>query len=421
MPLKIASVTPRSLAAKFGIGEGDTILSINAMPVNDFFDLEYYASDYKLEIKLTDTGGKTKQVTILRETAKPLGIEPVPYKNRRCRNHCVFCFIDQLPPGLRPSLYEKDDDYLYSYVFGNYITLNNLSQKELNRIVDQHLSPLYVSVHSTDPTLRKGMMRHRGDFDLLGVLKRLSAQGIAFHLQLVIVPDYNDGAELEKSVNDLLDDSVNALSIGIVPVGLTRYREKLTPLKPFDVFLASRTLDLIDGIRHHSDIVYAADELYVLAGRPLPELDYYGEFPQLENGIGMLRLLRTNFARKKRSFVKDLQAMGHDYLFLCSRAAESTIRPLTEEINAALKKERIRVQSVKSDFFGEQISVSGLLTASDILDQHTATRGECVVLPSNIFNHEGQTLDGYSQVELKAALKRELLIVDQLFESWDWQ
>jgi putative radical SAM enzyme (TIGR03279 family) len=420
MPLKVAGVLPRSLAARAGILPEDWILSINSMPVNDFFDLEYYAADYRLELVLRDANGQKREAIILRETAKPLGIEPEPYVHRHCANNCVFCFIDQLPPGLRPSLYRKDDDYLYSYAFGNYITLNNLSPKDLNRIATQHISPLYVSVHATDPLIRRDLMRYQGGFDLLAVLKRLSRRGISFHFQIVSVPGLNDGEILANSIRDLLDGSVATLSIGVVPVGLTGFRAKLSPLRPYTPLLAGEAIRIVDEARRGKPIVYAADEFYVLAGLPVPETEYYADFPQLENGIGMLRLLRFNFARRARTFLKDLHKHGGDYLFLTSAAAAETVADLAGQLNPRLESGRIRVQTVRNRFFGGQISVSGLLTASDLISQHTALANECIVLPSNIFNHDNLTLDDYSQLDLKTALGRELLVVDQLFEDWDW-
>ncbi len=420
MPLKIIEVQPRSLAAKAGITAQDTILSINSMPVNDFFDLEYYSNDYQLQFDLLDSANAPKSTMLYRQSNKALGIEPEPYIHGTCHNHCVFCFIDQLPPNLRASLYKKDDDYLYSYVFGNYITLSNLKPAELKRIIEQHISPLYISVHSTDPALRKSMMRHTGDMDLLKTLQKLARNGIYYHLQIVCVPGYNDGEQLRSTLTALLHKNLATLSVGIVPVGLTRFRSKLTPLKPFDASGYSETLAIIDEFRLQKDIVYAADEFYVNAGFPIPEADYYGEFPQLENGIGMLRLLQENFQRKKRSFVKELDKSETSFLLLTSKLAYSTVESIATYLNSKLTKSKIRVQTLRNNFFGEHISVSGLLTASDILSQQNALPDESIILPSNVFNHEGVTLDDVSQIDLRAKLNRPLLLVDQLFEDWDW-
>ncbi|MGC9361629.1 MAG: PDZ domain-containing protein, partial [Candidatus Syntrophosphaera sp.] len=257
MPLKIVSVQARSPAAKAGIKKGDTILGINSMPVNDFFDLQYYSNDYQLSFELLDPEGNLRIATLHRQPGRSLGIEPESHTLSRCQNNCVFCFIDQMPPGLRKSLYVKDDDYLYSYVFGNYITLNNLEQADFERIIAQRISPLYISVHTTDNALRRKMMRHKAEFDILASLRLLAENGISYHLQIVCVPGYNCGRQLQKTLADLLDGSLSTLSIGVVPVGLTKFRDALVPLEPFDARLAGETLSIIESSRQTRDTVQA--------------------------------------------------------------------------------------------------------------------------------------------------------------------
>ncbi len=420
MPLKIISVQAKSPAAKAGIRKGDTILGVNSMPVNDFFDLQYYSNDYHLSFELLDPEGNLRIATILRQAGKPLGIEPESHTLSRCQNNCVFCFIDQMPPGLRKSLYVKDDDYLYSYVFGNYITLNNLGQADFERIIDQRISPLYISVHATDNALRKRMMRHKGGFDILAALRLLAQNGISYHLQIVCVPGYNCGRQLQKTLADLLDGSLSTLSIGVVPVGLTKFRESLVPLEPFDARLAGETLSIIDDFCRTSDIVQAADELYVKAGSPLPDIRYYKDFPQLENGIGMLRLTLQNLQDKRKSLIRELDKASASFLMLTSELALDTIQSIAEDLNKDLRRSKVRARAITNEFFGDQVCVSGLLTATDILGQHDAAPGETIVLPNNVFNHEGLTLDDYSPSRLQGGLDRPLLVVDQYFEDWEW-
>lgn len=420
MPLRIIEVHPRSLAQKAGITAGDTITKINGMDINDFFDLEYYANDYQLDFLLLDDSGNTRELTVFRQANKPLGIEPEQYRHKHCFNNCVFCFIDQMPKGMRPSLYNKDDDYLYSYVFGNYITLNNLNEEELERIIGQHISPLYISVHSTNTKLRKEMMRYGSEFEILPLLRMLADEGISYHLQIVCVPGYNCGDELRKTLSDLLDPDLSTLSLGVVPVGLTDHRQKLTRLDFFTPQLAQNTISMIEEYRASTDIVYAADELYVLAGMPIPEMDYYNDFPQLENGIGMLRLTQSNFQKKKRAFIKEMERAAGQFLILTSKSASGLIQEIAAELNGKLTRSRVRIQILRNDFFGSQISVSGLLTASDICGQISPDPGECVILPSNVFNPEGLTLDDVSQIDLRLKLQRPILLVDQLFEDWEW-
>ena len=420
MPLKIIEVQPRSLAAKAGIKADETLLSINSMQVNDFFDLEYFSNDYQLDLELLNPAGEPRNLTILRQTNKPLGIEPEAYKHRVCQNNCVFCFIDQMPSKMRPTLYKKDDDFLYSYVFGNYITLNNLSRDDIRRIIEQRITPLYISVHSTDNALRRTMMRYKADFEVMNTLRELSRHGISYHLQIVCVPGFNCGEQLRTSLESLVDETLSTLSIGVVPVGLTDHRESLAPLEPFDAKLALETIAIIDQVREIHPIVYAADEFYVQAVIPIPEEGYYNDFPQVENGIGMLRLTLLLFQKRKRAFLKELDKAESSFLLLTSRSAYGTMQDIAAQLNSRLSKSQVRVQQIQNNFFGKNISVSGLLTASDILQQVNAAPGESLIVPSNIFNHEGITLDDLSQVDLRAGLQRPLLVVDPFFEDWDW-
>jgi len=420
MSLKISAVQPRSLAHKVGIRKGDTIISINSMPINDFFDLEYYSNDYQLYFELLDSEGEPKFITIERVNGKTLGIEPEPHNVRICRNHCIFCFVDQMPPKMRHSLYVKDDDYLFSYVFGNYITLNNLESIDINRIVNQHISPLYVSVHTTNPELRQKMMRYKENYDIVKTLIELSQKGIEFHLQIVAVPGYNCGEELEKTLETLLNESIAALSIGIVPVGLTGFREHLTPLSPFNSDLALETLKIIDRYREKSPIIYGADELFLLTETPIPEADYYGDFPQLENGIGMLRLTLMNYEKKRKSFIKELDKAGGNFLLLTSTLANTILQEIADDLNNHLKQARVKVQPIKNNFFGGYVGVSGLLTASDILSQVQPLPQESIIIPENLFNTDGLTLDDVSQLELHDKLQVPILIVDPYFEDWEW-
>ncbi|HOH82556.1 MAG TPA: DUF512 domain-containing protein [Candidatus Syntrophosphaera thermopropionivorans] len=420
MSLKISAVQPRSLAHKVGIRKGDTIISINSMPINDFFDLEYYSNDYQLDFELLDTEGEPKFITIERVNGKTLGIEPEPHNVRICRNHCIFCFVDQMPPKMRHSLYVKDDDYLFSYVFGNYITLNNLESIDINRIVNQHISPLYVSVHTTNPELRQKMMRYKENYDIVKTLIELSQKGIEFHLQIVAVPGYNCGEELEKTLETLLNESIAALSIGIVPVGLTGFREHLTPLSPFNSDLALETLKIIDRYREKSPIIYGADELFLLTETPIPEADYYGDFPQLENGIGMLRLTLMNYEKKRKSFIKELDKAGGNFLLLTSTLANTVLQEIADDLNNHLKQAKVKVQPIRNNFFGGYVGVSGLLTASDILSQVQPLPQENIIIPENLFNTDGLTLDDVSQLELHDKLQVPILIVDPYFEDWEW-
>jgi len=420
MSLKIKSVEKGSLAADHGLQAGDRILTLNGIKIRDFLDLELYASDFKLEFLVENEDGCPREIMIFRESARALGIIPQDYRHKNCQNNCVFCFIDQMPPKLRKTLYAKDDDYLFSYVFGNYITLTNMKQEELDRIVEQRISPLYISLHSSNPDLRQKMMRSARPVDAMAILRFLAEQEIEFHIQIVLVPGYNDKEELRWTLTDLMDTSLNILSIGIVPVGLTDYRDALCQLKPVDRSLAQETLDLATELRatFESTIIYPADEFFVLAGRELPEEDFYGDYPQLENGIGMLRLGYSTFKKKKRALLKELRKIGGDFLLLGSASARDNLMKITSELNQRLKGQTISLQVVRNDFFGEHITVAGLITYADLVQQCESEKGQTLIIPDVIFNEDGLSLDGKSIEDLKLALKRDILLVDQLFSEW---
>lgn len=420
MPLKIKAVETGSLAWEAGFKSGDKIVSLNNMNIRDFWDLEFYASDFRLDFVLENPAAQPREITIYRETAKALGIIPEEYQHRDCQNHCIFCFIDQLPQALRPSLYVKDDDYLHSFIYGNYITLTNLNQQDLERICEQHISPLYVSLHSSNLDMRQKLMRSENPVDPLEVMAQLSEEGIKFHIQIVAIPGYNDNEDLQSTIDALMDEHLNILSIGIVPVGLTKYRNNLCPLQAFDKAGASRMLDLLDELRaaYQSRIIYPADEFYVLAERQIPERDFYQDYPQLENGIGMLSLGYENFKKRKRALLKELRRGGGDYLLLCSQSAQQHIAQVVKELSLRLHGQKVEVQVIRNDFFGEHISVAGLITWADISSQIKLNKPCTVILPAAIFNQDKVTLDGINVAGIRRLLGVSLLVIDQFWEDW---
>jgi putative radical SAM enzyme (TIGR03279 family) len=321
---------------------------------------------------------------------------------------------------MRKSLYAKDDDYLLSFVYGNYITLTNLQEGDLTRILDQHISPLYVSLHSSNKDLRQELMRSAHPVDVMATLAELSDSGIEFHIQIVCVPGFNDGLELKRTISDLMDKELNILSIGVVPVGLTKYRDGLCQLNSFDQARAAQVLDILDELRtsYKCQIIYPADELFVLAKRPVPEVEYYQDFPQLENGIGMLSLSYANFKKRKRAILKELRQSGGDFVILCSTSAKSLIAQIVKELNLRLKGQKVTLQVIRNDFFGEQVTVAGLITFSDIVMQFSPKKPVTVILPDVIFNHEGFTLDGKSREDVRGALDTPIILMDQLWEAW---
>jgi len=422
MAIIIQDLLPNSLALQHKLVPGSKLLSINGHLIRDFLDLEFYGAEEELLLEVEAPGERACTIKITREPGRCLGIEPEDYRVRECHNSCIFCFIDQMPPHLRESLYGKDDDYLYSFVFGNYITLTNLTENDYHRILSQHINPLYISLHTTDSKLRKQMMRYADSFDVMQALRRLSKGGISFHLQIVCVPGFNDSQALADTLEELLTSKLDILSIGIVPVGLTRFRQGLSELKPFDQQGAVELIELVEKTRarHGSSLIYPADEFYVLARQAIPEADFYEDYPQLENGIGMLRLSLDSFRRRKRSLLKELRKTTGNFLFATSISAAETLEQIASELNQRLEGQIVRVQPIRNDFFGELITVSGLLTNQDLARQLQPAANDVIVLPSNMFNHDSLTLDGADYATLKATWPNRILVIDQFFEDWDY-
>ncbi|MCK4695482.1 MAG: DUF512 domain-containing protein, partial [Candidatus Cloacimonetes bacterium] len=325
-----------------------------------------------------------------------------------------FCFVDQMPANLRKTLYIKDDDYRLSFAFGNYITLTNLSQKDYDRIISQKLSPLYISVHTTNPQLHKRTFRYKQNFNILKKLEYLSDNGIELHTQIVIIPHWNDCYELENTLKDLTSPYLKVLSIGIVPVGITKYRKSLTKISKVSSELAEQLL----GISQKYSRTYCSDEIYLLADRELPNQYFYNDYPQLENGIGMLRLFSENWKNNKEKFINEIKKNDKKLVFVSGKLAYNFISEITNEINHILSN-KARVFSITNNFFGETITVTGLLTASDILSQLSIEKGEIIVISSNVFNDDGYTLDNVHKKKLKYKLKSNLLIVDEEFFNWE--
>ena len=387
---------------------GDTVVSINGNEILDVLDYKFFAYDRELDVILRRPDGSEYAVRVRKDEGGDLGLDFGSYlmdAPRSCANACVFCFIDQLPRGMRRTMYFKDDDARLSFLLGNYITLTNLSAREVERIIALHVSPINVSVHTTNPELRCKMLRNPRAGESLDVMRRFAEAGIVMNCQIVCCPGLNDGEELMRSMRELEALWPAVHSVSIVPVGLTRFREHLYPLTPFTAEHAAETVDLVEGFsegclhRHGSRIFFCGDELYLKAGRPLPDEAFYEEFTQLENGVGMLRLLETEF----RSALKLADAPdGRDFTIAAGVAAAPLLEKLLLLAREAFPTLRGRVVAVENDFFGRSITVTGLVTGGDLIAQLKGRElGERLLISQNMLRR--QEMDFLDDVTLEGA------------------
>ncbi len=412
MSVIIASVESGSKAEKKGIKAGDNLISINKNDIMDVLDYRFYQNNSKLRVAFIDQNGKIKKVTIRKNEDEELGLNFETYlmdKQHSCLNKCVFCFIDQLPKGLRDSLYFKDDDSRLSFLFGNYITLTNITEHEIERIIKMHISPINISVHTTNPELRVKMMKNKNAGKVLDIIKRFNDAGIKLNCQLVVCPEYNDGKELERSLEDLTNLE-NAECIAEVPVGRTKFRQGLAELTPFNKQTACETIDIINRFgekcleKYGSRRVYASDEFYILSERKMPDAEYYGDFLQLENGVGLWSLLLKEAIYAIDDCDYKLENK-RKITIVTGEAAAPLLRQIVDKCQQKWDNLECRVISVKNNFFGELITVAGLVTATDIKAQVTGELGEEMLIPAVMLRNERDMfLDSITMDELSKQL-----------------
>ena len=375
MSVQIKSVVRHSYADRAGIKDGEYLLSINGNDIVDVLDYRFYQLNSSLELKVRDAKGEIRSVRLRKPEYEELGLEFDSYlmdREKSCRNKCIFCFIDQLPKDLRETLYFKDDDSRLSFLFGNYVTLTNLTEHEISRIIKMHISPINVSVHTTNPELRVKMMGNRFAGDSLKVLRRFADSSIAINTQIVCCPDINDGEELKRSLRDLYDYNVNL--IAVVPVGLTKYRDGLYPLKPFTKEKAAETVAILEEFgemclqTRGKRIAYAADELYIKAGLEIPDAEFYGDFEALENGVGLIAMLRED-VQAELDFREADPSIRRTVSIACGTSAAPYLRELMDRVEAQFTGVTVHVYPIVNDFFGEMINVSGLITGGDLIRQ----------------------------------------------------
>lgn len=396
----ISNVRRHSLAEKAGIQPGEKLCSVNGCNVQDIIDLSFLTSDEVVELEIENAAGAKRLVQIEKYPDEDLGLEfesAVFDKVRTCYNNCIFCFVDQMIPGMRPGLYVRDDDYRLSFLYGNFITLTNMRDEDFDRIIRTHLSPLYISVHATDPDVRCKMMNNRFAGQLMEKINRLLEAGIQIHTQIVCCPGYNDGEVLKRTFADLYALHPGVLTMAVVPVGLTKHREHLHPMRTFTSQEAAEIVDAVSGWQKQcreetgKSFVYLGDEFYLLAGKELPPSEYYDGFPQLENGIGLTR----NFLNEWEATLKTLQyADGAEQAVIpVGESAFRVLQPMMEAFNSQYGTKHSFV-SVKNLFFGGHVNVTGLLTGGDILA--AVKDSERLILPGVVLNNDNLFLDDMS-------------------------
>lgn len=419
--VKIYSVKEKSIGAKKKFQSGDTIVSVNGNMINDVLDYDFYIADENLKIDVIKASGKQKLIRINKDEYEDIGLEFETYlidSQRSCRNNCMFCFVDQMPCGMRESLYFKDDDDRLSFIFGNYVTLTNLPQQEIDRIIKMHISPINISVHTTNPELRVKMMNNRFAGDVLSYIDQLANAGIKLNCQLVLCPDVNDGEELKRSLRDLGKLFTSVQTIACVPVGLTKHRQNLPYIEPYTKEKAAAVVKIINDFskdflaEHETRLAYPADEFFIKAEQEIPDSDYYGEFTQLENGVGIVALQRAEFMEALSDLAESdtkrriTLATGVD--------AEVFIQNLVDELKKKWHNLECNVVAVENDFFGKTITVAGLVTGQDILAKLDGTDlGDELLLPGCMLRHEqDKFLDDITLDEFKAKLNISVRLCD---------
>ena len=418
----VDKVMEGSIAEELEIEVGDILLEINGNKIEDIFDYQYYTQDEYIEVLIRKPSGEEWLLEIEKEYDDDLGIT---FENglmdnyRSCHNKCIFCFIDQMPKGMRETLYFKDDDSRLSFLQGNYVTLTNMSDDDINRIIKYNLSPINVSFQTTNPELRCKMLNNRFAGDALKKAWKLADAGITMNGQIVLCKGVNDGEELDRSIRELSAYAPTIESVSVVPVGLSKFRDGLYPLEPFTKEDAKQVLSIIHSWQdkiyeeHGIHFIHASDEWYILAEEDMPKEEKYDGYLQLENGVGMIRLLLAEFDEAMENIASDFVPKSKEITLVTGRLAYSFIKTMADTIMKRFDNIKIHVYAIRNDFFGENITVSGLLTGQDILKQLKGKElGEKIYLPQNVLKSgECVFLDDMTVDELEKALQVPVDIV----------
>ena len=420
--VEITEVRAHSRAEKAGILADDILVSINGHNINDVLDYRFYLAEKELSI-LLKRNGETYAANIKKREYDDIGLEfatPLMDKKHTCENKCIFCFIDQNPKGMRDSIYFKDDDSRLSFLHGNYITLTNLKPADIQRIINMHISPVNVSVHTTNPELRVMMMKNKHSGAVLSYLRTLADAGIKLRGQIVLCKGVNDGEELQRSMEDLCEYYPQLDSVSIVPAGLTAYREGLYHLEPFTAEESAAVIRQVTKFgdacveKYGERIFYASDEFYVKSGTPLPEYSFWGDFTQIENGVGMLSSFEYEFMCALSTLDDEEKQVNREVTVATGYASYDMIKKLCDILCIECPRLKINVERIKNNFFGGEVTVTGLLTGKDIAEQLCGKRlGSAVYLSKNVLRNEGDLfLCGMTPRELSEKLGTDIVFTE---------
>ena len=432
-PAVISGVMPESIAAEVGFSAGDRLVKINGQRPRDLIDYQFLCADEVLDLEVLDDRGKLHQIEIEKDYDEDLGLE---FETAlfdgliQCNNKCPFCFIDQQPPGKRESLYFKDDDYRLSFLYGSYLTLTNLSTKEWERIAQMRLSPLYVSVHATEPEIRSQLLKNNRAGLILEQLRWFQSQRLEIHAQVVLCPGINDGEHLDRTLRDLASfhqgEVPTVASVAVVPVGLTRFRPNLTELTPVTPEIAGIVIDRVEALQQEfgqqlgSTFAWLADEWYLIAGRELPPSEYYEDYPQLGNGVGSIRRFLDEFAEEIADWEVTEISPPHKCTWVVGNAVEIAFQPIVKRLNE-IPGLTVNLVALASQYWGQQMTVTGLLTGQDLLSSlPSRDLGDRVLIPSVMLKHdEAKFLDDVTIEEVSRQLQIPLLAVSGISDFLD--
>ena len=421
---RISGIVPGSIAEEMEIAPGDLLLSVNGHELEDVFDYHYLVNEEYVVVLIRKPDGEQWELEIEKEYDEDLGLvfdQALLDEYHSCRNKCIFCFIDQMPPGMRDTLYFKDDDARLSFLQGNYITLTNMSDKDIDRIIRFHLAPINVSVQAMNPQLRCKMLHNRFAGDALDKMKKLAAAGIEMNSQIVLCKGWNDGEELDRTIEDLMELYPSMQSLSVVPMGTTKYREHLVQVDPFDAQDAGVILDQIHGWqarmmeKHGIHFVHASDEWFIMAGRPLPEAEYYEGYGQIENGVGMVRSFIDEWQDALEEYTQEhgSEKLCKTVSFVTGRLFAPSLESCVRGLEAVDETFTGQVFAIRNDFFGESITVAGLVTAQDIIAQLSGKDlGAVLLVPDTMLRaDEDIFLDDITVEELSQTLQIPVVIV----------